>query len=661
MRLGYNGRRTEEAANYHTAPQALPRSFEVAEEVTRKRLIALLRAREPVPEAMQNLSLIFQESDLDAKIAAEVLQKLSEWLRRDSLATQQLCIKFKVHGPIVNCLVRHAGDIDVARAGLGVIGATAVQSSENASALTRGGVLLQIYKMMELHPRDRIVLDNAALALWRLADRGSAKQIVLTGGTEKMLKAMRANLHNPFVQSNGCLALQLFLELGGEQDVQGIRAVALQAIQAHKGNIPIRRSTDRLLRTCDVSTARGVRTQGNLLRAERKDGLGIHEPPAGLSPCAIAPRIPFRAWLDEVDDTGEGELGRYHRALCQTFDSLAHLMDAYSSGDGVATQEFFEDLGIRDCTHRQLFLKWFEGLSSRQGPASSTVASSWQQHQSQDISQVSTTEPSEVEAAPQVYDDSQGFEQDDLDPPDAGPEPLQRALQLLEFVGLGDRASCKRVGEHLERFLARTLTAMSSSSRQRPLARNVVEDGAWGAVQGSAEPDFTRACFNAALKVCEEGQKWEQALLLMEEMRRHSTPDTHSYAALIGACGAERQWAHALEAVRRMHEEGIIAKTLTYNAAMWSLEDCAAPWEQAIDIMRYMQDRGVKPSALTYTAAVNVLSKHGRWQETLALLEDMRTARITPDAGTYRAIRENDWGCDWPVERALHLLRAAGA
>mmetsp|Transcript_148826 Transcript_148826/g.476648 ORF Transcript_148826/g.476648 Transcript_148826/m.476648 type:complete len:369 (-) Transcript_148826:157-1263(-) len=306
-------------------------------------------------------------------------------------------------------------------------------------------------------------------------------------------------------------------------------------------------------------------------------------------------------------------------------------------------RSFFEDLGIRDCMHRQLFLKWFEGLSGRQGPASATVASSWQQHQSQDISQVSTTEPSDVEA-PHVYGDSEGFEQDDLDSPDVGPEPLQRALQLLEFVGLGDRASCKRVGEHLERFLARTQSATSSSSRQRPLARNVVEDGAWGAVQGGAEPDFTRACFNAALKVCEEGQKCEQALLLMEEMRRHSTPDAHSYAALIGACGAERQWAHALEAVRRMHEEGIIAKPLTYNAAIW-----------------YMQDRGVKPSALTYTAAVNVLSKHGRWQETLVLLEDMHTARITPDAGTYRAIRENDWGCDWPFERALHLMRAAGA
>ena len=101
--------------------------------------------------------------DIDVKIAAELLQKLSEWLRRDSHArspvavksnlayincsschsagthgfheprtgklciasfvawqaevTQQLCIKFRLHGAIVNLLTRHYADIDVARAG----------------------------------------------------------------------------------------------------------------------------------------------------------------------------------------------------------------------------------------------------------------------------------------------------------------------------------------------------------------------------------------------------------------------------------------------------------------------------------------------------------------------------------------------------------------
>mmetsp|Transcript_46098 Transcript_46098/g.104720 ORF Transcript_46098/g.104720 Transcript_46098/m.104720 type:complete len:83 (+) Transcript_46098:39-287(+) len=67
-------------------------------------------------------------------------------------------------------------------------------------------------------------------------------------------------------------------------------------------------------------------------------------------------------------------------------------------------------------------------------------------------------------------------------------------------------------------------------------------------------------------------------------------------------------------------------------------------------------DAARQPSSLTYTAAAQVFAKHGQWQQALGVVEELRRRRLRPDVGTYRAISETDWGCDWPVDDALDVL-----
>jgi pentatricopeptide repeat domain-containing protein 1 len=54
--------------------------------------------------------------------------------------------------------------------------------------------------------------------------------------------------------------------------------------------------------------------------------------------------------------------------------------------------------------------------------------------------------------------------------------------------------------------------------------------------------------FNALISACEKGGQWQEALAVLEFMRRcGSKPDTVTYNSLISACEKGSQWAVAIK------------------------------------------------------------------------------------------------------------------
>jgi len=381
-----------------------------------------------------------------------------------------------------------------------------------------------------------------------------------------------------------------------------------------------------------------------------------------LPPQILAPQVSMKEWLTEIDPNGE--LIRYRRELCANFDSVAHVLDAYGR-DGVLSSEFFEDMGIQQAAHREIIEQWFRDLVERQGDIREDEQCPYQLPEQLDegLAPLDSVRPDglpDPERRPKLTTETfQKLESDDEE--DEGehgsrPKGWARALELLARVGLSETL-WERALEHLEQFQKGRLGGGGFQRSVRREAEDSDEDGASSDGDAAADEE-ARACYNATLKTCEEGWKWEESLLLLSEMRKHVAPDEHSYTAAVGACAAERQWSHALSLLGQMRGDGIYPKTVTYNAAIWSLEEEGAPWERAISVLEEMRNLGAgrQPSALTYTAAINVLAAHGRWEEALLVLEDMRALRVKPDVGTYRAIKEADWGCEWPVEKALGVL-----
>ncbi|CAM9855373.1 unnamed protein product, partial [Choristocarpus tenellus] len=65
--------------------------------------------------------------------------------------------------------------------------------------------------------------------------------------------------------------------------------------------------------------------------------------------------------------------------------------------------------------------------------------------------------------------------------------------------------------------------------------------------------------------------KWEEALSLLEEMRRagpHCHPNVKTYTAAISACGRAGQWKRACELHERMQEEGLVPDPVSFNAVI---------------------------------------------------------------------------------------------
>ncbi|CAK0866989.1 unnamed protein product, partial [Prorocentrum cordatum] len=96
--------------------------------------------------------------------------------------------------------------------------------------------------------------------------------------------------------------------------------------------------------------------------------------------------------------------------------------------------------------------------------------------------------------------------------------------------------------------------------------------------EAKLEPNATGLSYNAGISACEKGEKWQQALSLLREMRAaRSEPNVVSYSAGVSACEKGEQWQRALSLLSEMRGE-----KLEPNVISLQLWDQRVREEQAV-------------------------------------------------------------------------------
>lgn len=87
-----------------------------------------------------------------------------------------------------------------------------------------------------------------------------------------------------------------------------------------------------------------------------------------------------------------------------------------------------------------------------------------------------------------------------------------------------------------------------------------------------------------------QGQQWQRAIELLEEVRRSgSKPDVVTYSAAVSACEKCRRWDNALALLRSMRGGvGLIPNIVTYSAAMAACEK-GYQWAHALELLGAMR------------------------------------------------------------------------
>lgn len=163
------------------------------------------------------------------------------------------------------------------------------------------------------------------------------------------------------------------------------------------------------------------------------------------------------------------------------------------------------------------------------------------------------------------------------------------ALELLESMRK------KEVPINLYVYNA-AITAVSKAAKRRSKGGN--GDGKlWTEVvyllnhmrEDGIEPDGFS--FSSAISCCGSEGRWEEALKLLDDMRKggpKTRPNKIAYTAAISSCGRAGQVDHAWRLFHQMKEQGISADLVAYNALFSALriskrsEAAFALWEEML-------------------------------------------------------------------------------
>ncbi|KQK16193.2 hypothetical protein BRADI_1g27320v3, partial [Brachypodium distachyon] len=140
--------------------------------------------------------------------------------------------------------------------------------------------------------------------------------------------------------------------------------------------------------------------------------------------------------------------------------------------------------------------------------------------------------------------------------------------------------------------------------------------------------------WNTMIAACARSGDTREALSWFREMQRSGCvrPDDATFVAVLGACadlGAldAGRWVHAYMMGR--HTKAVVVG----NALLDMYAKCGA-----VDGAKEVFDAMPRRDVYTYTSMISGLAMHGRGQEALALLADMRRAGVRPNAVTFLGV-----------------------
>jgi len=178
--------------------------------------------------------------------------------------------------------------------------------------------------------------------------------------------------------------------------------------------------------------------------------------------------------------------------------------------------------------------------------------------------------------------------------------------------------------------------------------------------------------FTAAIKGCEYEGRWEEAFLVLDNMRKRSVePNSVAFAAVIGACATAcsqikqsdegkdlngpLKKAIRLFNVMRKDESILSPDVLVYNAAIRACAE-AHDFKRAVKLYDAMELDGVSPNAFTFGALMTACERVGKTDGLNKVFSLMKQVAISPTNVIYGAAisccrKAGD------EERALLLLR----
>ncbi|CAK0852700.1 unnamed protein product [Prorocentrum cordatum] len=161
-------------------------------------------------------------------------------------------------------------------------------------------------------------------------------------------------------------------------------------------------------------------------------------------------------------------------------------------------------------------------------------------------------------------------------------------------------------------------------------------------------------CYNAGISACGKGEQWQRAFALLSEMWE-SKLETGSATAL-GSARARRassgRWVWRFSA--RCGRRSWSPTSFSCNAGISACEK-GGQWQRGLALLSEMRGAKLEPSVISYNAGISACVKGDQWQRALALFSEMPEAKLKPTVVSYHAgISACGNGEQW--QRALALL-----
>jgi pentatricopeptide repeat protein len=210
---------------------------------------------------------------------------------------------------------------------------------------------------------------------------------------------------------------------------------------------------------------------------------------------------------------------------------------------------------------------------------------------------------------------------------------VDRALQVWDDA----------VAERAEEIDCRLCTALIEAHARRGDAEAALEAyrRMRAAPAGSRLAPSVHA-YTAAMRAAAEGGRWEDALVVWDEMMAAGCkPTGHAYAAAISACAAGGLWQRAVALFDDMLAWGVKPDVVSCTALVSAL-GADGQWERAEKVLEWMLRNDIKPNVRTYTALVSALGAARQWSRAVGVVRRMKKhglgAAIEPNAYTYSAL-----------------------
>lgn len=166
-----------------------------------------------------------------------------------------------------------------------------------------------------------------------------------------------------------------------------------------------------------------------------------------------------------------------------------------------------------------------------------------------------------------------------------------------------------------------------------------------------------------------EACDWRKAIELLAEMKdKGIEPSVVTYSVAIKACGIGGQWQTALELLETMRQKDMPINRYVYNAAITAVSKAAKTrretekddplWIVVRRLLDQMREDDIEPDGFSYTSAISCFGSEGRWQEALALIEEMQQSgpQTRPNKIAYTAAISS-CGRAGQVDHAMRLFQ----